>query len=161
MKSKIMDKQCNIFIHNVTIYQIYVYVSNFLFIAPTQYRIVQPSFNNSSQDSSLGKDDLANLEKSSRPAATSAATKFEMRTTSVKRSSAHYISLPCKHAITCRYQACSRPMLTASDQYRLVTGTYRHVYGVCSRSIQFVMVVGQANRSFLLAQKHFAASAKR
>ena len=35
----------------------------------------------------------------------------------------------CKHAGTCRYRACTGPMLAASDQYRPGIGTYRHVNG--------------------------------
>ena len=31
--------------------------------------------------------------------------------------------IPCKHAISCQYRACTGPMLAASAQYRLGTGT--------------------------------------
>ena len=31
--------------------------------------------------------------------------------------------LPCKHAISCQYRACTGPMLAASAQYRRGTGT--------------------------------------
>ena len=36
--------------------------------------------------------------------------------------------VPCKHAISCQYRACTGPMLAALDQYRPGTGTCRHVY---------------------------------
>ena len=39
------------------------------------------------------------------------------------RSVHRWIASPCKHAVSCQYGACTGPMLPASDQYRLGTGS--------------------------------------
>ena len=47
---------------------------------------------------------------------------------------------PCKHASSCRYRACTGPMLTASAQYRPGTGTYRHVYRIAGNRVAYARV---------------------
>ena len=43
---------------------------------------------------------------------------------------ASWRQLPCKHAVSCQYRACTGPMLPASAPYMPGTGPYRHVYRV-------------------------------